>query len=67
MFILDLFTLQGKKVDGNDAGAVDVKKKKREYRQYLFVKGAYDVPLTRDQLEEHQAQAKEKESRKMKP
>lgn len=26
-------------------------KKQREYRQYLYVKGSYDIPLTRDQVE----------------
>lgn len=54
---------KGQKVNGNSANfAVDVpaSKKKREYRQYLFVKGAYDIPLTKDQLE---ASEKEQQAR----
>jgi hypothetical protein len=50
---------KGQKVRGNaNNGAVDKAKKRREYRQYLFVKGSYDIPLTKEQLE-----AKEKEQR----
>ena len=36
-------------------GAVDTVgkgKKKRGYRQYLYVKGSYDIPLTKDQLDD---------------
>lgn len=40
---------------GNTPGAVD-KKKKLEYRQYLHKKKLYDVPLTRQQLEEKESQ-----------
>lgn len=44
---------KGQKIGGNEFNsAVDSKKKRREYRQYLFVKGAYDIPLTKDQVEE---------------
>lgn len=52
---------------GNKVGAADIKKKRREYRQYLFVKGAYDVPLTKDDVEEYQAKkAQRKLQREMK-
>lgn len=57
--ITSFTSTKGQKVAGNAANfAVDATKKKREYRQYLFVKGAYDIPLTKDQME-----AKEKEEK----
>lgn len=53
---------KGQRVTGNRAvGGAEVKKKRREYRQYLFVKGAYDLPLTKDQLED---QGNDKELRR---
>lgn len=57
--VTDFASTKGKKVKGNQfTGSVDCPKKRREYRQYLFVKGAYDIPLTKEQLE-----AKEREQK----
>jgi hypothetical protein len=53
---------KGQKIEGNEQGAADVQKKRRQYRQYLFVKGAYNVPLTKPEMEEYQAK---KEQRKL--
>ena len=46
---------KGQEVQGNDkVGEADVKdkKKKRQYRQYLYVKGSYNIPLTQEDLKE---------------
>jgi hypothetical protein len=51
-------TTKGQAVDGNQkVGEVDVKdkKKQRQYRQYLYVKGSYSIPLTQEDLKQHQA------------
>lgn len=41
---------KGLHVFGNQDGPLPPKRKRRQYRQMLHVKGIYDVPLTRDQL-----------------
>ena len=42
---------KGKEVEGNVTGAADIRKKQK-YKQYLHVKKLYEIPLTRQQLEE---------------
>jgi hypothetical protein len=41
---------KGLHVFANQDGPLPPKRKKRQYRQMLHVKGIYDIPLTRDQL-----------------
>lgn len=43
-------TTKGMHVFGNQDGPLPPKRKRRQYRQMLHVKGIYDVPLTRDQI-----------------
>ena len=43
-------TTKGMHVFGNQDGPLPPKRKRRQYRQLLHVKGIYDVPLTRDQI-----------------
>lgn len=52
--IIRLFA-QGQLVPDNNVGCADVKRV-RKYRQYLHVRGLYDIPLTKQQLEEKQRQ-----------
>lgn len=46
---------KGQHVEGNEGvGEADVKnkKQKRKYRQYLYVKGSYNIPLTQEDLKQ---------------
>lgn len=62
--VTEFGSTKGKKVAGNEhASAVDCPKKRREYRQYLFVKGSYDIPLTKDQLEEKEREQKQQQQK----
>ena len=56
-------TTKGQAVEGNEkVGEADVKnKKQRQYRQYLYVKGSYNIPLTQEDLKQ-KAEQQEKPS-----
>lgn len=47
-------TSKGLHVFGNQDGHLPPRRKRRQYRQMLHVKGIYDIPLTRDQLSNKQ-------------
>ncbi len=60
----DFSTTKGEAVEGNEkVGEADVKnkKKQRQYRQYLYVKGSYNIPLTQEDLKQ-KTEKVEKES-----
>lgn len=45
---------KGLHVFANQDGPVPPRRKKRQYRQMLHIRGIYDIPLTKDQLEQRQ-------------
>lgn len=61
---------KGQVVPGNDkvGEAAVKKKKKRQYRQYLYVKGSYNIPLTQEDLKDRtERDGKEVKSEKKAP
>lgn len=52
MGFADFGSTKGLHVFGNQDGPLPAKLKRRQYRQMLHVKGIYNIPMTKQQLEE---------------